>query len=72
VNTQSSVFCISGAFPGSELQHIMAQSSNSEETLNHDRNNGQVGNDYENRQADGGERGEKKPEEQGPVRFCYS
>jgi hypothetical protein len=50
----------------------MAQSSNSEETLNHDRNNGQVGNDYENRQADGGERGEKKPEEQGPVRFCYS
>jgi hypothetical protein len=47
-------------------------SRSSEDALNHDRENGDAEKEPKERPTDSGERGGKKPEEQGPVGFWHS
>jgi len=47
-------------------------SRGSEETLSHEGENGHVRNGHDDWPADGREKGEKKPEEHGPVGFWHS
>lgn len=47
-------------------------SRDSEDTLGHGRETGSVKEERKDHPTDGGERGEKKPEEQGSVGFWHS